>query len=216
MKLANINILNKDIDKQYESYLVYDNTCRTTIYDFEYNKWDDHVFLDELLDDLNANQNVIILGMRLNTFFYDESKINLTLANLSEIFKRNSGLWNTLSTGESGRPYTLVGFMKQPVTKDLIELWQCFEFFTFFPVHEEIISSDTLYKYDIFSFGELKRLLIEKKTKVMITKLEDDGIALDYTLENIPSFINRSEIRESTPPDNSLLNKFFNVFRRKK
>src|SRR5690349_13757373 len=74
---------------------IYKNVERLTITDFNYNKWDDIVLLDEMLYKLGINKDIITVGSRENDFNLERKLIDKIRQKLPEIFTNNEGyiLW---------------------------------------------------------------------------------------------------------------------------
>ncbi|HEX8549500.1 MAG TPA: hypothetical protein VF691_21235 [Cytophagaceae bacterium] len=159
---------------------------RMAITPFNYhNSFNDKIWFQELVEFLFKEEDkIMILGLRENDFYLDQSEIISLRKEVPELIKNIGGAIH-FSQVLDNRRFNLVLTVKYfpALSNSLFTFWKYFEFFKFFTINgiEEDIKAIINDEKDYFSYLGLRKILNSNISKFLIGKtLEDNELCIDY------------------------------------
>lgn len=158
---------------------------RATFDNFNIKEWNDVSLLEKLFYATGTVEHVVCFAMKENSYYLDSSEVRSLKGDLPELFRRVDGYYELKE--QRGKNYKLHGYMNNVTISEVKTLWNLYEFICFYKV--ESVNRSTLSKYEYFTFSELKSLLSNRTTEVIISKLEEGVMCVEYRQDNKPSVL---------------------------
>lgn len=165
---------------------LYRGVERLIITEFNHNKWGDIVIFDEMLYKLGIQKDIITVGSRENDFNLDRDLLTKIRERLPDIYAKNDGYISDEKKSKSSSVVSLGYLSFYSDINSIIDLWRFYEFFCLFSIPGNSEPFRFLNTYNLNSFKDQKKIIVNKVTNVMVCKNdEDDEIFIDCLKENI-------------------------------